>query len=229
MKRIFCLLSAVVLFFTVSGCTADVPKDILKNKTVTAKYSDHYASITMELPVDWEYAVIDEILMTDDPGDIERAGIEFWPKNQPDARMGLYYYVDSYGICGTGPTRENLTFTSGHEAILYWEELEELSYAYVFYKDTPGEYLFEAHYIPTEFWRTERETILSILDTAIVGGDALSENEALAIAEAECEKFYPHSYREFDHRTGQWTFRFYVVGNLIKQTVVVNPDGTVEP
>ena len=157
----------------------------------------------------------------------ERGGIEFWPEDQPEARMGVYYYVNSYGICGTGPTRENLTFASGQEAVLYWEELDDLSYAYVFYKDTPGEYLFEAHYIPTEFWRAERETILSILDTAIVGGNALSENEALAVAEAECEKFYPNSYRKFDHLTGQWTFRFYDVPSLIKQTVVVNPDGTV--
>ncbi len=229
MKRIFILLVISVLLLNVFGCMADVPADNTENKTVTAEYSDHYASIKIEIPEDWGYAVIDEIIMTDDPGDIERAGIEFWPKDQPDVRMGLYYYVNSYGICGTGPTRENLTFVSGQEAVLYWEELEDLSYAYVFYKDTPGEYLFEAHYIPTEFWRAERETILSILDTAVVGGDALSENEALAVAEAECMKYYPHSYRKFDHLTGQWTFRFYVVSSLIKQTVVVNPDGTVVP
>ncbi len=225
MKQRFPILSIVILGLLVSGCAAEIPE----SKTVTAKYSDHYANIQIEIPEDWGYAVIDEIVLTEESEDIGRAGIEFWPEDQPDARMGLYYYVDSYGICGTGPTRENLTFASGQEATLYWEELGDLSYAYVFYKDTPGEYLFEAHYIPTDFWQNERETILSILDTAVVGGEALSENEALTIAEAECEKFYPHSYREFDHLTGQWTFRFYVVGSLIKQTVVVNPDGTVMP
>ena len=93
MKRIFIVLFVLVILLTVTGCTADIPPDITQNKTVTAEYSDHYANIKMEIPEDWDYAVVEEILMTDDPGDIERAGIEFWPKDQPEARMGVYYYV----------------------------------------------------------------------------------------------------------------------------------------
>lgn len=223
MKKIISLLAAAVLMFFVSGCT----EKALETKKLHAEYSEGYAGIHMELPEGWTYEPV-WIMKSEETG-YERGGIEFWPEDQPDARMGLYYYSDSYAICGTGPKRENLTFTSGHEAVLYWEDLGDLSYAYVFYQNTPGEYLFEAHYVPTEFWNEERETILAILDSAVVGGNALSENEALALAEAECEKYYPHHYRNFDYLTGQWTFRFYVVPSLIKQTVVVNPDGTIAP
>lgn len=223
MQKIIPVLAAAALLFTVPGCT----ETTAETKKLPAEYSEGYANIHMELPEGWmtEPVWITESAETG----YERGGIEFWPEDQPDVRMGLYYYTSPYGICGTGVTHEKLTFSSGYDVNLYWEELGESTYVYVFFKDTPGEYLFEAHYIPTEFWHEERETILSILDSAVVGGDALSENEALAIAEAECEKFYPHSFRKFDHLTGQWTFRFYVVSDLIKQTVVVNPDGTVVP
>ncbi len=231
MKKMLTALTAVSLLICLSGCSGDIPAEIPETKTVTAEYRDHYAGITMEIPEDWEFAVIDEIQMTDDPDIIGRGGIEFWPEDQPDARMGLYYYAKPYGICGTGVTTEKMEFTSGHKATLYWEELGESSYAYVFYKDTPGEYLFEAHYIPTEFWQTERETILAILDTAVVGDGALPESEAFAVAEAECTKKYPLSSRRssFDHLTGQWTFEFHGSPGVVLQSVTVAPDGTVVP
>lgn len=223
MKRLFTLLAVFCLLLSVSGCT-DIAAE---TKKLPAEYSEGYAEVHMELPEGWMTKPV--WIAESEDSEYARGGIEFWPEDAPDARMGLYYYSKPYGICGTGPTFENLTFSSGHEAQLAWEELEDLTYVYVFFKDTPGEYLFEAHYIPTDFWYEERETILSILDSAVVGGDALTESEALAAAEAECEKFYPHNYSSFDHLTGQWTFRFYVVSSLIKQTVVVGPDGTVLP
>ncbi len=225
MKRIFPLFAALTLLFTVSGCT----EKTAETKKLPAEYSEGYASIHMELPEGW---VCEPVWITEsEETGYERGGIEFWPKDQPDARMGLYYYTSSYGICGTGVTHEKLTFSSGYEANLYWEDLSDVSYAYVFYKDAPGEYLFEAHYIPTDFWHEERETILSILDSAVVGEGTLKESEAFAIAEAECTKKYPLSSRRsrFDHLTGQWVFEFHGNPGTVLQSVTVNPDGTIAP
>ena len=225
MKRIFTLFAALTLLFTVSGCT----EKAAETKKLPAEYSEGYANIHMELPEGWATEPV-WITESEETG-YERGGLEFWPEDQPDVRMGLYYYTDPYGICGTGVTHEELTFSSGHEAHLYWENLGESTYVYVFFKDTPGEYLFEAHYIPTEFWLEERATILSILDSAVVGEGALSESEAFAVAEAECTKTYPLSSRRsrFDHLTGQWTFEFHGAPGVVLQSVTVAPDGTVVP
>lgn len=224
-NKIFSLIPAAILLF--SGCTDTLPS--AETKKLPAVYSEGYAEIHMELPEGW---ITEPIWITESEDDgYARGGLEFWPEELPDARMGLYYYPDPYGICGTGVTFEELTFSSGHEATLAWEELEDLTYVYVFFKDTPGEYLFEAHHIPTEFWHEERETILSILDSAVVGGNALTESEALAIAEAECTQNYPQSsrYGSFDHLIGQWTFEFHGAPGVVLQTVVVSPDGTIVP
>ena len=224
-NKIFSLLPAAVLLF--SGCTDSLPS--AETKKLPAEYSEGYAGIRMELPEGWVCEPV-WIAESDDDG-YARGGLEFRPEDQPDIRMGLYYYTDPYGICGTGVTREELTFSSGCGANLYWEELDELTYVYVFYKDTPGEYLFEAHYIPTDFWHEERETILSILDSAHVGNGALKESEAFALAEAECTKKYPQSSRHgsFDYLTGQWTFEFYGNPGVVLESVTVNPDGTAAP
>ena len=224
-NKIFSLIPAAILLF--SGCTDILPS--AETEKLPAVYSEGYAEIHMELPEGW---ITEPIWITESEDDgYARGGLEFRPEELPDARMGLYHYPDPYGICGTGVTFEELTFSSGHEATLAWEELENLTYVYVFFKDTPGEYLFEAHYIPTEFWHEERETILSILDSAVVGGNALTESEALAIAEAECTQNYPQSsrYGSFDYVTGQWTFEFHGAPGVVLQTVVVNPDGTIAP
>jgi len=229
MKKITALLAAAALLFTVSGCTEEAPSPAAETKKLPAEYSEGYASISMELPEGW---VTEPVWIAEDAETgYERGGLEFRPEDRPDIRMGLYYYTEPYGICGTGVTHEKLTFSSGHEANLYWEELGESSYAYVFFKDTPGEYLFEAHYIPTEFWHEERDTILAILDSAVVGEGALSESEAFAVAEAECTKTYPLSSRRsrFDHLTGQWTFEFHGAPGVVLQSVTVAPDGTVVP
>lgn len=224
-SKIFILLPAAVLLF--SGCTDSFPS--AETKKLPAEYSEGYAEIHMELPEDWG---CNPVWIAESEDDwYARGGLEFWPAEQPDVRMGLYYYTKPYGICGTGVTFESLTFSSGNEATLAWEELEDLTYVYVFFKDTPGEYLFEAHYIPTDFWHEERETILSILDSAVVGNGALTESEAFALAEAECTKNYPQSsrYSSFDHLTGQWTFEFHGNPGVMLESVTVNPDGTVAP
>lgn len=229
MKKFSAVLTAAALLFSVTGCTEDAPAPEAETKKLPAEYSEGYAGIHMELPEGWAAEPV-RIAESAETG-YERGGIKFWPEDQPEIRMGLYYCTEPFGICGTGVTHEKLTFSSGYEANLYWEELGESSYAYVFFKDTPGEYLFEAHYIPTEFWHEERETILSILDSAAVGDGALSESEAYAIAEAECTKTYPLSSRRssFDHLTGQWTFEFHGAPGVVLQSVTVNPDGTVVP
>ena len=224
-KNLFLLTSAAVLLF--SGCTDTPPS--AETKKLPAEYSAGYAGIYMELPEGWATEPI--WIEESEDNEYARGGLEFWQEETPDARMGLYYYTEPFGICGTGVTFEPLTFSSGNEATLAWEELEDLTYVYVFFKDTPGEYLFEAHYIPTDFWHEERETILSILDSAVLGNSALTESEALAIAEAECTQNYPQSsrYSRFDHVTGQWTFEFYGTPGVVLQTVIVNPDGSVAP
>ncbi len=225
MKKILSAFAAAALLSAVSGCT-ETPAE---TKKLPAEYSEGYANIHMELPEGWRTEPVWIAEAAETGG--ERGGIEFWPEDRPEARMGLYYYVDPYGICGTGVTHEKLTLTSGYDANLYWEELGESTYVYVFYKDTPGEYLFEAHYIPTDFWHEERETILSILDSAKVGEGVLKESEAFRIAEAECTQNYPQSsrYSSFDHLTGQWTFEFHGTPGVVLQTVVVGPDGTIAP
>ena len=227
-KQILSVLLILGCLTGLSGCGSG--EDVPENRTVTAEagnvmmtqtaeYREEHANIALNLPEDWAYETI--------PLTEERGGIEFWHEDAPDSRMGLYYLTDPFGICGTGVTREELVFPDGSTANLYWETLEDVSYAYVFFSDTPGEYLFEAHYLPTEFWEEQRETILTILGTAVVGAGELPESTAFTIAEAQCPKKYPYCFRDFDYLTGQWTFRFYAVSDYILQTVVIAPDGTI--
>ena len=55
-------------------------------------------------------------------------------------------------------------------------------------------------------WRDE---ILTILDTAELGGDALTEPEAVERAEEVFDGSYDAAYGSFDLKTGEWTVRFY--------------------
>ena len=216
-KKITAALAAAALLFSLSACRGDVPAPEIP--VTAAEFSEGHANIRLELPEGWVYETV--------PLNEDRGGIEFRHTDHPDARMGLYYYVRFPGLCGTGVTIEKLEFSSGHAATSYHEELGDVCYTYVIFKDTPGDYAFEAHYVPTEFWNEYGNDILSILDRAVVGAGELSESEALALAEAECPKKYPNSYRTFDAQTGQWTFRFFAVSQYILYTVVVAPDGSI--
>ncbi len=215
MKIILCLLAG--LFF-LCGCSAP--------ETVT--FEENFAKITLSVPGGWSYEVVP---LTKVEGE-RSGGVEFWKKNSPDVRIGLYYHADACYGCGMTAGHEELTFSSGHNGILRWDNFSDGTMsAHVFFDDTPGQYHFHAQYIPSKFWEDHRETILSILDTAIVGDGAMKESEAYALAKAECSRVYPQCRRTFDHLTGEWMFEFFVSDQNTKdrETIVVTADGSILP
>lgn len=187
-----------------------------QKKGVLAEYENGYISLKLTLPEGWDWQ--------EDPAEDGTEGILFWDGEKPDQRFRLSAWPDGFGMCGTGVDFSEVTLASGAQLT---EAREEDRWIILIFDGVPGSYTVrpQGETLNSTVWDAKwREQILTILDTAELGGDAMTEDEAIAKAAEVFSGDYDAAYGSYDLRTGVWTVRFFA-GEQETGRVTVNAEG----
>ena len=190
--------------------------DSWQAKGTLAEYENGYISMKLTLPEGWDWQ--------EDPAEDGTEGILFWDGEKPDQRFRLSAWPDSFGMCGTGVDFSEVTLASGAQLT---EAREEDRWIILIFDGVPGSYTVrpQGGTLNSTVWDAKwREQILTILDTAELGGDAMTEDEAIAKAAEVFSGDYDAVYGSYDLRTGVWTVRFFA-GEQETGRVTVNAEG----
>ncbi len=185
-------------------------------KGTLAEYENGYISMRLTLPEGWDWQ--------EDPAEDGTEGILFWDGEKPDQRFRLSAWPDGFGMCGTGVDFSEVTLASGAQLT---EAREEDRWIILIFDGVPGSYTVrpQGGTLNSTVWDAKwREQILTILDTAELGGDAMTEDEAIAKAAEVFSGDYDAAYGSYDLRTGVWTVRFFA-GEQETGRVTVNAEG----
>ena len=191
-------------------------------------YKDGIQSISLKLPVDWEY----EIDTSAKDMNYGIFAIKFWPKGESgDISVG---YCERYGICGTGLTSENLSAgpyrvgASTYGSYGNWE--------YIHIGGVTGNYEIDSHGA-SEWYDKHKETVENIFTTLAISEDIINFDEALEISyNLLCEQYSPE-YDSYDgfflDNENCWRFNYsyypsekFDTWNTVVITVYL--DGTAE-
>ena len=185
-------------------------------KGTLAEYENGYISMRLTLPEGWDWQ--------EDPAEDGTEGILFWDGEKPDQRFRLSAWPDGFGMCGTGVDFSEVTLASGAKLT---EAREGDRWIVLIFDGVPGSYTVrpQGGTLNSTVWDAKwREQILTILDTAELGGDAMTEDEAIAKAAEVFSGDYDAAYGSYDLRTGVWTVRFFA-GEQEAGRVTVDPEG----
>ena len=185
-------------------------------KGTLAEYENGYISMKLTLPEGWDWQ--------EDPAEDGTEGILFWDGEKPDQRFRLSAWPDGFGKCGTGVDFSEVTLASGAQLT---EAREEDRWIILIFDGVPGSYTVrpQGGTLNSTVWDAKwREQILTILDTAELGGDAMTEDEAIAKAAEVFSGDYDAAYGSYDLRTGVWTVRFFA-GEQETGRVTVDAEG----
>ena len=185
-------------------------------KGTLAEYENGFISMRLTLPEGWDWQ--------EDPAEDGTEGILFWDGEKPDQRFRLSAWPDGFGMCGTGVDFSEVTLASGAQLT---EAREEDRWIILIFDGVPGSYTVrpQGGTLNSTVWDAKwREQILTILDTAELGGDALTEDEAIAKAAEVFSGDYDAAYGSYDLRTGVWTVRFFA-GEQEAGRVTVDAEG----
>lgn len=187
-----------------------------QEKGVLAEYENGYISLKLTLPEGWDWQT--------DPAEDGTEGILFWDGEKPDQRFRLSAWPDGFGMCGTGVDFSEVTLASGAQLT---EAREGDRWIILIFDGVPGSYTVrpQGGTLNSTVWDAKwREQILTILDTAELGGDAMTEDEAIAKAAEVFSGDYDAAYGSYDLRTGVWTVRFFA-GEQEAGRVTVDAEG----
>ena len=102
---------AKILMKLSDGDESDLPAETIAQFTapypyqpghvVSSSHENNY--ITLEIPEGWEY----EVKEYTEPG-YQEFGISFWPEGQTEGRLALMCAGESWGVCGTGLTTQDI-------------------------------------------------------------------------------------------------------------------------
>ena len=185
-------------------------------KGTLAEYENGYISLKLTLPEGWDWQ--------EDPAEDGTEGILFWDGEKPDQRFRLSAWPEGFGMCGTGVDFSEVTLASGAQLT---EAREGDRWLILIFDGVPGSYTVrpQGGTLNSTVWDAKwREQILTILDTAELGGDALTEDEAIAKAAEVFSGDYDAAYGSYDLKTGVWTVRFFA-GEQETGRVTVDVEG----
>lgn len=185
-------------------------------KGTLAEYENGYISMKLTLPEGWDWQ--------EDPAEDGTEGILFWDGEKPDQRFRLSAWPNVFAMCGTGVDFSEVTLASGAKLT---EAREGDRWIVLIFDGVPGSYTVrpQGGTLNSTVWDAKwREQILTILDTAELGGDALTEDEAIAKAAEVFSGDYDAAYGSYDLRTGVWSVRFFA-GEQEAGRVTVDPEG----
>ena len=184
-----------------------------------AEYENGYISLKLTLPEGWDWQ--------EDPAEDGTEGILFWDGEKPDQRFRLSAWPDGFGMCGTGVDFSEVTLASGAKLT---EAREGDRWLILIFDGVPGSYTVQPQggTMNSAVWDVKwRDKILTILDTAELGGDAMTEDEAIGKAAEVFSGDYDAADGSYDLRTGVWTVRFEKEKQEVAR-VTVDPEGTAE-
>ena len=188
-------------------------------KGTLAEYENGYISMKLTLPEGWDWQ--------EDPAEDGTEGILFWDGEKPDQRFRLSAWPNVFAMCGTGVDFSDVTLASGAQLT---EAREGDRWIVLIFDGVPGSYTVrpQGGTLNSTVWDAKwREQILTILDTVELGGDALTEDEAIAKAAEVFSGDYDAADGSYDLRTGVWTVRF-LEKEQESARVTVDPEGTAE-
>ena len=172
-----------------------------QEKGILAEYENGYVSMKLTLPEGWDWQI--------DPAEDGTEGILFWKEGDGDCCFFLNTWPEGFGMCGTGVDFTEVELPSGGKLT---EAREGDRWLILIFEGVPGSYTLrpQSGTMNGAVWDAKwRDEILTILDTAELGGDALTEAEAVERAEEVFGGSYEAAYGNFDLKTGEWTVRFY--------------------
>lgn len=190
-----------------------------QEKGTLAEYENGYISMKLTLPEGWDWQ--------EDPAEDGTEGILFWDGEKPDQRFRLSAWPNVFAMCGTGVDFSDVTLASGAQLT---EAREGDRWIVLIFDGVPGSYTVrpQGGTLNSTVWDAKwREQILTILDTAQLSGDAMTEDEAIGKAAEVFAGDYDAAYGSYDLKTGVWTVRFVEKEQEIAR-VTVDPEGTAE-
>ena len=190
-----------------------------QEKGTLAEYENGYISMRLTLPEGWDWQ--------EDPAEDGTEGILFWDGEKPDQRFRLSAWPGGFGMCGTGVDFSEVTLASGAKLT---EAREGDRWLILIFDGVPGSYTVQPQggTMNSAVWDVKwRDKILTILDTAELGGDAMTEDEAIGKAAEVFAGDYDAAYGSYDLRSGVWTVRFEKEKQEVAR-VAVDPEGTAE-
>lgn len=133
---------------------------------VKAEFSHDTIYISLELPADWDY----EIVEYDETQ--ETCGIVFGPAEREDLRYELFYH-SMYGICGTGVTIEELQLENGTNIWRYSETIQGMLWRNIVFEyekdaDERGSYVL-SYSADEKLVMEYEEKLQEIMETVVVG------------------------------------------------------------
>ena len=217
--RKFVILAAFLSLALLAGCGESSPGADGPDPCGTSEDIRRAALLEAASPFgdDWQ----------EDSAEDGTEGILFWDGEKPDQRFRLSAWPGGFGMCGTGVDFSEVTLASGTQLT---EAREGDRWLILIFDGVPGSYTVrpQGGTMNSTVWDAKwREEILTILDTARLGGDALTEDEAIAKAAEVFSGDYDAADGSYDLRTGVWTVRFFA-GERETARVTVDPEGTAE-
>ena len=182
-------------------------------------YENGCISMSLTLPEGWDWQT--------DSSEDGTEGILFWDGEKPEQRFRLSAWPGGFGMCGTGVDFSDVTLPSGTQLT---EAREGDQWLILIFDGVPGSYTVrpQGGTMNSTVWDVKwRDQILTILDTAKLGGDAMTEDEAIAKAAEVFSGDYDAADGSYDLRTGVWTVRFFA-GERETGRVTVDAEGTAE-
>ncbi len=214
------------------GTEADIPADILdslrdmgwlaerqteEGKTVTYEYG--CVTMSLKIPKSWESQTLQ-------PAEgLTMYGIVFGPKGS-EATMALCGYPDGVGFCGTDITFVDTTVAGYPASVAYYhmDGLDRLDHIY--FTDISGDFAFINQGL-SSYWEQYGEQIMQIAETVEIQVDTISQEEALALAEAQFPAEYESASQQLEHQSGNWTVIFRGGNRQLLGTVTVTADGQI--
>lgn len=188
------------------------------DKPTVAEYTEGYANMSLLIPDGWEYETFEE-------ADSATFGIRIWPAGQIDGKLRLQYYVDGFGVCGTGLEEKKITL--GHYKAYQGTYDNNEVWDFIRLEGTPGSYVIinEGAGI---WWNEYGDDAMQILSTVSVGKNIIDEAQAIEIAKLKSTVAYDQIHANFQYEQGTWTVDFYkdyTAGG--GQTVTISADGNI--
>lgn len=181
------------------------------------RHSRGYANISLRIPDSWEYD-------TEDREDSNEFCIAFWPAGESEGKLRVWYY-DFFGVCGTGLEQEKITL-GNYEAYKGTYDNGNI-WSFISLAGTPGDYVI-INDGADKWWSEYGDEAMQILSTVVVGENAISEADAIAMAEKNATVEYNEKWASFDAENGYWSVTLhkgYIAGD--DQVFTITNEGEI--
>ncbi len=191
-------------------------REVTEYQEVSYEYS--FANMTLTLPAGWVYEI-------EEYDEEEYAfGINFWPEGVSEGKLRLEYWVNEFGVCGTGLEQEEIRLDNGLRA---WKGTYDnrTVWDFISIRDLAGSYVFIAEGVD-DWWDSYSQQAMEIINSCYLADGMITKNEAIRKAEEALKGEAEVTRASFDFCEGVWTVT--AEDGDTTYTVYVSVDGTVQ-